>query len=108
MEGWGMKVDPISLTDAARSLEDVASKIKDPAHVELLNAQDCIESFKNSPVATALENANEASSQAKDVIETRIQWMAHLLYTSAKSFQGSDVELANSLQAMGELNTNGL
>ncbi|WP_280248111.1 hypothetical protein [Nocardia abscessus] len=100
----GVQIDPVTLTDAARVLEFIADDVKDPVKTPRLDAADCIKSLRDSPIATALGDADGASEQAKIVMEKRYRWMAHLLYLTATTFHGVDVDLANQLNAMGELN----
>jgi hypothetical protein len=100
----GVQIDPVTLTDAARVLEFIADDVKDPVKTPRLDAANCIKSLRDSPIATALGDADGASEQAKIVMEKRYRWMAHLLYLTATTFHGVDVDLANQLNAMGELN----
>lgn len=63
--------------------------------------------MKDSQVAFVLQRADDISFRAKTAIERRYQWMAHLLYVTAKTFLDVDTELANDLNSMGELNLYG-
>ncbi|MGW0251371.1 hypothetical protein ACWDYH_32560 [Nocardia goodfellowii] len=98
-----MEINPATLTDAARALALIADDVKDTAKVPNLSAAECIKALRDSPIANALVDADAASLQTKNVIQTRYHWMAHLLYATAKTFKNQDVELANQLNAMGEL-----
>lgn len=102
-----MQINPVSLTDSARAMEDVADDVRDLTKTPRLYADDCIRLMKDSPLASALKDADKASAQAKDVVEKRLLWMAHLLYSTAKSYRGTDATIADSLAAMGELNGKG-
>ncbi|MEV2224032.1 hypothetical protein OG563_23760 [Nocardia vinacea] len=102
-----MEINLVTLTAAAKSLEFVADDVKDVAKVPHLYAADCVKALRDSPIAAALADADEASRQAKNVIQTRYQWMAHLLYATAKTFHNVDIDLANELNAMGDLSTGG-
>ncbi|WP_024799660.1 hypothetical protein [Nocardia sp. BMG51109] len=99
----GLKVDPVTLTDCGRALAFLGDDIKDTRRVPHLYADDCVKAMRDSPMAAALADADGASTQAKNVVQNRYYWIAHLLYMTAKNFHDTDAELALYLAGMGDL-----
>ncbi|NKY86996.1 hypothetical protein [Nocardia veterana] len=98
------KIDPTSLGNAARILNDLADDVHDLGKVPHLAADRGVTAMSGSAIAKALEGANAASTQAKDVLASRFRGIGGLLYQTAEHFHGTDVELAESLRTLGDLN----
>ncbi|WP_063046896.1 hypothetical protein [Nocardia pseudovaccinii] len=98
-----LKVDAVTLTDCGRALAFLGDDVKDTKRVPHLYAADCVKAMRDSPMAAALADADEASSQVKNVVQNRYYWIAHLLYVTAKNFHDSDAELGFYLAGMGDL-----
>ncbi|WP_067653360.1 hypothetical protein [Nocardia harenae] len=98
-----LKIDPVTLTDCGRVIAFLGDDVKDPTRVPKLSADVCVESLRGSPIAVALGDADGADIQVRDVVQNRYHWIAQLLYTTAKNFHDSDIELALYMAGMGEL-----
>lgn len=107
MGGVTFKIDPTSLGNAARIMSDLADDVHDTAQVPHLAANRGTTAMSGSAISAALEGANAASTQAKTVLASRFNGIGGLLYDTAEHFHGTDVELAQGLRDIGDLNTAG-
>ena len=100
------KIDPTSLGNAARTINDLADDVRDTGLVPLLAANRGTAAMPGSAIANARAGANDASSQAKSVLSSRFEGIGGLLYNTAEHFHGTDVELAEDLRKLSDLNSN--
>ncbi|MFJ4651573.1 type VII secretion target [Nocardia sp. NPDC088792] len=101
----GFKVTPASLTDAANSIGKLGDTVNDVKSTPHLNASRGVDGMKGSAIAAALGGADPASSMAKQVLGGRFQQFSKALSTAAKTFHDSDVQAADRLWAIGDLNS---
>jgi len=102
-----VQITPESLTEAALTLGRLGEAVNDTNTFPLLAASRGVDALPGSPIATALASGDPASSQAKRTLSSRYAAMADLLYTTAAGFKGQDEDLANKLNALGDLNPKG-
>ncbi|GAB2530577.1 type VII secretion target [Nocardia heshunensis] len=100
-----MKVTPQSLVDAATQLGRAGEDINDTERVPHLGAARGVDGVSGSAIAAALATADDASTQAKKVLHIRYDAMANLLFNAAKTYHDSDVEVAEALHGLGDLNS---
>ena len=101
------KIDPTSLGNAARIMSDLADQVNDTEQVPRLAANRGTSAMQGSAITKALEGANAASTQAKAVLTSRFEGIGGLLSNTAEHFRGTDLELAEGLRDIGDLNTAG-
>ncbi|MFE3188362.1 type VII secretion target [Nocardia sp. NPDC059240] len=100
-----MKVTPQSLIDAAAQLGRAGEDIDDTERVPHLGAARGVAGSAGSAIAAALGSADAASTQAKQAVHLRYDAMATLLFNAAKTYHDSDVELADAIHGLGDLNS---
>ncbi|MFD6390782.1 type VII secretion target [Nocardia sp. NPDC060259] len=102
-----MKITPESLKDSAREILGIADEFENPAKVPPLGTDDLVKAMKFSPLPDAVKDADASSRTAQSTLRKRYIWMSHLLYTTARTFHDTDVELADNLNSMGSINVFG-
>jgi len=100
-----MKITPDSLVDAAETVGELGKAVHDTNIFPYLLASRGVAALSGSSIATALAGADAACSQAKNTLSSRYTAISDLLYTTATSFTGKDIELADDLTKLGDLNS---
>ncbi|MBO0853531.1 MAG: hypothetical protein J2P18_07170 [Nocardia sp.] len=96
------RVDPDGLRAAAGALAQLPTEIDSAPQ---LAAEPVANVLKGLAVGAELDKSDPASRQAKDVLKARFNEFAAVLELSADSFHGTDLEAAQRLAAIPDLNS---
>ncbi|MGM7646777.1 type VII secretion target [Nocardia sp. JW2] len=102
-----MKITPDSLKDAAREINKIADEFQDSTKFPPLRTEELQNAMRFSPLVDAVNGADAGSNTAQTTLRKRYVWMSHLLFTTARTFNDVDTDLANSLNNMGSINVFG-
>lgn len=97
-----LRVDPEGLRAAAGFVAELAPRIGAAPH---LGAKPEADKLASSNVGAALANSDTCSKQAKDTIKARFDEFSSLLALSAETYAGTDMDAANRLASLGDLNS---
>ncbi|MGW4738510.1 hypothetical protein [Nocardia xishanensis] len=96
------EVNPDSLRSAAGEIAALPAEVDGAAH---LGAGPVADKLKGSAVGTALGKSDPLSRRAKDVLKARYNQFAGLLALSADTFRDSDLDAANRIAAVPDINS---
>lgn len=96
------EVGPDSLRGAAGQMAALPAEIDGAAR---LAAGPVAETLTGSAVGTALAKSDPLSQRAKDVLKARYNQFAGLLALSAETFRDTDLEAANRIAAVSDINS---
>ncbi len=97
-----LRVDPEGLRAAAGAVAELAPRINAAAH---LGAQPEAGKLASSNVGAAVANSDACSKRAKDTIKARFDEFSSLLALSAETYAGTDMDTADRLASLGDLNS---
>lgn len=96
------EISPDNLRRAAGVLAALPAEIDGAPH---LGAGPVAEKLKGSAVGASLGKSDPSSRRAKDVLKARYNQFASLLVLSADTFHGTDLDAANRIAAVSDINS---
>ncbi|MBF6352804.1 hypothetical protein IU448_27900 [Nocardia flavorosea] len=97
-----VELDPEDLRAAAGTMALLPEQI---SGAPMLAATAAAEKLKGSSIGVSLNGSDSCSRTAKDVLKARFSQLAALLSFSADNFQGSDMDAANRLNSVSDINS---
>jgi len=95
-------VDPDGLRAAAGVLALLPTEIDSTPKLE---AEPVTSTLQGLSIGTELRNSDPASKQAKDVVKARFDEFSAVLVVSADSFHSTDIDAAQRIAAVTDLNS---